>query len=233
MEKALEKRPEAELHSGHRGRLRERFLNNGIAAMQDYEILEMLLFAASPRSDMKPTAKRLIKEFGSLGSVMRASIEQLRRVHGVSDAVISSIKICEAACETMIKEDVKSGPIIQSWTSLLDYCRMKLGHKTEEEFHLLFLNHKNALIADERQNKGTVDHTPVYPREVVKRALELGASAIIMVHNHPSGDVQPSKADIDMTRQVINAGHSLGVRVHDHIIVGAKQTFSFKSNGLI
>ena len=227
------KETKAELHSGHRGRLRERFLQNGVNALQDYEILEMILFAASPRSDMKATAKKLIKEIGSLAAVLRATPEQMKKVEGISDAIISSIKICEAACQIMIKEDVKSGPIIQSWTSLLDYCRMMLGHKTEEEFHLLFLNHKNALIADEMQNKGTVDHTPVYPREVVKRALELGASAVIMVHNHPSGDVQPSKADIDMTRQVINAGHSVGVRVHDHLIVGAKQTFSFKSNGLI
>jgi DNA repair protein RadC len=234
MTKAVAKKDsKAELHSGHRSRLRDRFLQNGVNALQDYEILEMILFAASPRSDMKTFAKKLIKEMGSLAAVLRATPEQMKKVEGVSDAVISSIKICEAACQIMIKEDVKSGPVIQSWTSLLDYCRMMLGHKTEEEFHLLFLNHKNVLIADEMQNKGTVDHTPVYPREVVKRALELGASAVIMVHNHPSGDVQPSKADIDMTRQVINAGHSVGIRVHDHLIVGAKQTFSFKSNGLI
>ncbi len=222
-----------EHYKGHRARLRERFLKSGANALADYELLEMILFAAHPRGDVKPLAKTLIKTFGSFAGVLRADVEALRKVEQVGEAAIAALKTVHAAAQAMLKEELQDRPIIQSWTSLLDYCRLAMGHRKEEEFRLLFLNHKHALILDEVQNVGTINHTPVYPREVVKRALELGAASIILVHNHPSGDVKPSKDDIDITRQIITAAHPLGIRVHDHIIVGAKDTYSFKSNGLI
>jgi DNA repair protein RadC len=220
-------------NSGHRARLRERFLKAGPDALADYEMLEMILFAANPRGDVKPLAKRLIKAFGSFASVIKAEPEELLKVEQVTESVVSSLKVIHASAQQLLKEEIKDRPVIQSWSSLLDYCRLAMGHRKEEEFRLLFLNQKHALIADEVQNIGTVNHTPVYPREVVKRALELGASSIILVHNHPSGDVKPSKEDIDMTRQIITAAHPLEIKVHDHIIVGAKNTYSFRSNGLI
>lgn len=232
-EKKKTEYPAPDYHSGHRARLRERFLKGGADAVADYEILEMILFAASPRSDVKNLAKRIIHHCGSFSKAIKSEPSALRKIEGVTDAVISALKVVEVSAHRLLSEEIKAQPVITSWNALLEYCILTMGHKQTEEFHLLFLNHKNALIADELQGVGTIDHAPVYPREVVRRALEIGATAIILVHNHPSGDVEPSKADIDMTRQIITAAHPLGVKVHDHIIVGANKTFSFKSRGLI
>lgn len=220
-------------YSGHRQRLRERFLSNGPSALADYELMEMLLFSAHPRGDVKPLAKAIIAQFGSFSRALHAEPQELMKVEGVGESAVAALKIAKAAAERMLKEEVAERTVVNSWTQLLDYCRLHIGHNKHEEFHVLFLNHKLELLADERQQKGTVDHTPVYPREVVKRALELGASSMILVHNHPSGDVNPSKADIDITRQIIAAARPLGIEVHDHVIVGAKKYFSFKSKGIL
>lgn len=220
-------------HSGHRARLRERFLKGGSAALADYELLEMLLYAASPRQDTKPLAKRLMKHFGSLNKVLHAPASELEEVEGVSVAAICALQIVKATQERGLREEASQGTIIQSWTALLDYCRISLGQKKTEEFRVLFLNHKHALLADEVQQHGTVNHAPVYPRELVKRALELGASAMILVHNHPSGDPTPSKDDVQITKQVIAAAGTLGISVHDHLVIAGKSHYSFKSNGLI
>lgn len=220
-------------HLGHRKRLRERFLAAGPEALADYEILEMILFPAKPVGDVKPMAKALIHAFGSFGQVLMAEPAALMKVEGVTEAAVAAIKIAKAAAERLLKEEVAGKPVIKSWTQLLDYCRIHFGFASNEEFHVLFLDHKLQLLADERQQRGTVDHTPVYPREVVKRALELGASSLILVHNHPSGDVQPSKADIDVTKQIVEAARPLAIGVHDHLIIGAKKHFSFKSKGII
>lgn len=220
-------------YAGHRERLRERFLKNGAAALQDYELLELILFAASPRQDVKPLAKELINTFGSFGSVLHAPQEELLQVYGVNISAVTAIKAVKASCELLLREEVKDKPVIKGWTALLDYCRVHMGRLKHEEFHVLFLNNKLAVIADEMQQRGTVDHTPIYPREVMKRALDLGATAIILVHNHPSGECSPSKEDIELTKQVIASGESLGIIVHDHLIVTAKDSFSFKAHGLI
>lgn len=220
-------------HTGHRKRLRERFLNAGPGALADYELLEMILFPAKPMGDVKPMAKDLIKAFGSFGQVMVAEPIELMKVAGVNEAAVVAIKVVKAAAERLLKEEVADKPVIKSWTQLIDFCRLHIGTSAIEEFHLLFLNHKLELMAHERQQTGTVDHTPIYPREVAKRALEIGASSIILVHNHPSGDVSPSKSDIDMTKLIVSAVRPLGIEVHDHIIIGAKKHFSFKSKGLL
>ncbi|MDE3061275.1 MAG: DNA repair protein RadC [Pseudomonadota bacterium] len=220
-------------YAGHRKRLRERFLVSGAEALADYEILEMILFPAKPVGDVKPMAKNLIAAFGSFGQVLMAEPQALMKVEGINEAAVAAIKTAKAAAERLLKEEVAEKPVIKSWTQLLDYCRIHLGYAKNEEFHILFLDHKLQLLADERQQRGTVDHTPVYPREVVKRALELGASSLILVHNHPSGDVQPSKADIEVTKQIVDAARPLSIGVHDHLIIGAKKHFSFKSKGLI
>ncbi len=220
-------------HLGHRKRLRERFLSHGPEALADYELLEMILFPAKPVGDVKPMAKALLAEFGSFAQVLIASPLELMKVEGVNEAAMVAIKTAKAAAERLLKEEIADRPVIKSWTQLLDYCRLHIGHNLNEEFHVLFLNHKLELMADERQQKGTVNHTPVYPREVVKRALELGASSMILVHNHPSGDVSPSKSDVDVTRQIVEAARPLGIEVHDHLIIGAKKHFSFKAKGLV
>lgn len=226
-------RKEKPHHVGHRKRLRERFLKQGAEAFADYELLEMILFPAKPMGDVKPMAKALLARFGGFGRVLMADPGELAKVEGVGEAAITAIKVAKASAERLLKEEVAERAVVKSWTQLLDYCRLHIGHNANEEFHVLFLNGKLELIADERQQKGTVNHTPVYPREVVKRALELGASSMILVHNHPSGDVNPSRADIDITRQIIEAARALGIEVHDHLIIGAKKHFSFKSKGLI
>lgn len=219
-------------HTGHRARLRERFLKSGANALADYELLELILFPAKPVGDVKPLAKQLIKYFGSFSRVMHAEPEQLKEA-GANEAAVVAIRVVTAASSLMLKEEVSSQTVIKKWTALLDYCRVNLGQKKHEEFHVLFLNHKYVLLADELQQKGTIDHAPVYPREVVKRALELGASGVIMVHNHPSGDVNPSKADIDITRQVQAALKPLNIALYDHVIVGKNAHYSFKSYGVI
>ena len=224
--------PAAPQHTGHRSRLRERFLKSP-EATADYELLEIILFSARPMGDVKPLAKALLAHFGSLGRVLHAEASELLSVDGVNEAATAAICAVKAASDRLLKEEVKAKPVIQNWTSLLDYCRIHIGYKKHEEFHILFLNHKLVLISDEMQQKGTIDQTPIFPREVMKRALEVGAAGLILVHNHPSGDITPSKADIDMTKQVVAAGKPLSVFVHDHIIVGVKGHYSFKSNGLL
>ena len=219
-------------HAGHRERLRERFLAEP-NALPDYEILELLLASVIPRKDTKPLAKALIAEFKTYADVLAAPVAALESFQGVSSATAVYLKVVEHAAIRMARLQVIDKPIITKWEQLIDYCTIAMGRLPTEQFRLLFLDRKNVLIADELQGQGTVDHTPLYPREVVKRALELNASAIIMVHNHPSGDPSPSKADIDMTRQVQNALKGVGIAVHDHLIIGRKGHTSFKTQGLI
>jgi len=218
---------------GHRERLRARFRKAGVDGVQDYELLELVLFRAIPRRDVKPLAKDLIAKFGGFAEALAAPIERLVEVKGVSQSVAQELKIVQAAAIKLSQERVLKRPVLSSWNDLLSYCRAAMADEKTELFRILFLDKKNILIADEVQQRGTVDHTPVYPREVVKRALELGASAIIMVHNHPSGDPTPSRADVEMTNQIIKAAKALNIRVHDHIIVGHKHHASFKTLGLI
>jgi DNA repair protein RadC len=225
-----EKEPD---HAGHRARLRERFLKGGSSAVADYELLEMILYSASPRADTKPLAKKLLAHFGDFAKVMHATPVELAKVKGMGEAAIAAVKTVQLASERLLKAEVTQGPIIQSWTALLDYCRISMGHKKVEEFRVLYLNHKHALIADEILQTGTVNHAPVYPREVVKRALDLGASAMILAHNHPSGDATPSKDDIDITKQIVAAAASLGLTVHDHLIIAGSKHYSFKSKGIL
>jgi DNA repair protein RadC len=223
-----------ELHYlGHRQRLRERFLQASGGDLPDYELLELILFAAKPRGDTKPLAKRLLKIFGSFDKIIYATEAELRKVEDVGDAVISALKTIRVASERLLRRELENRPIIQSWTALMDYCRLSMGKNKVEEFRVLFLDGRHALIADEVMQRGTVNHTPVYPREVVKRALEHSASSIILLHNHPSGDPTPSKADIEMTRQIVTAAGSVAVQVHDHVIITGHGHYSFKSFGLM
>ncbi|MEM6414204.1 MAG: DNA repair protein RadC [Pseudomonadota bacterium] len=218
---------------GHRERLRARFLKAGVDGLQDYELLELVLFRAIPRRDVKPVAKDLIKTFGGFSETLGASIERLCEVKGVSLGVATELKIVHAAAIKLAQERVLQRPIISSWQDLLAYCRAAMADEKTELFRILFLDRKNILIADEVQQRGSVDHTPVYPREVIKRALELSASSLILVHNHPSGDPTPSRADIDMTRQIVDAGKPLSIKIHDHLIIGHKTESSFKHLGLL
>jgi DNA repair protein RadC len=219
--------------AGHRTRLRARFLKGGAEAMPDYELLELTLFAAIPRRDTKPLAKALLKRFGSFAEVIAAPRERLLEIEGVGDSVANHLKIVEAAAQRLAKTKVLGRPALSSWSALLDYCTAAMARSEKEEFRVLFLDRKNHLIADEVQNRGTVDHTPAYPREIIKRALELGASSIILVHNHPSGDPTPSKADIAMTREIAGAAKALSIAVHDHLVIGRAGHASFKSLGLL
>ncbi len=219
--------------AGHRERLRERFIRAGVDGVQDYELLELLLFRAIPRRDVKPLAKDLIKRFGGFAQTLAAPIDRLCEVKGVSSNVAHELKIVHAASIKLAQARVLNRPVISSWNELLAYCRAAMADEKTELFRILFLDRKNILIADEVQQRGTVDHTPVYPREVVKRALELGASAIILVHNHPSGDPTPSRADIEMTHQITTAAKALNIRVHDHLVIGHASEASFKSLGLL
>jgi len=225
--------PEQPGHMGHRQRLRERFARGGPDALADYEVLELLLFHANARQDMKPVAKRLIERFGSLGKVVTAPAAELEKVKGVGPAVSAIVKAAEAVALRMLREQAAERPVLSSWDRVLDYCTAAMAYQSVEHFRLLFLDRKNKLIADEVQQRGTVDHTPVYPREVVKRALELGGSAIILVHNHPSGDPTPSRADIEMTRQVREAAEKLGIALHDHLVIGAEGHASMRALGLL
>lgn len=217
----------------HRKRLRERFISGGAAAMPDYELLELVLFRAIPRQDVKPLARRLLEVFGDFNRVISAPATRLDDVRGVGSAVIQELKIVEAAAHRLSQARVLHQPVIDGWQALLDYCRTAMAHKETEQFRVLFLDRKNVLIADEEQAKGTVDHVPVYPREVVKRALELNASALILVHNHPSGDPTPSEADVTMTRLVEDAARALGLSIHDHLIIGKEKEVSLRSGGYI
>ena len=219
--------------AGHRERLRTRFLKGGADAMPDYELLELTLFAAVPRRDTKPLAKALLARFGSFAEVIAAPAARLMEIKGVGESVVQQLKIVEAAAHRSAKTRVINRPALSSWTALLDYCTAAMARVTNEEFRVLFLDRKNVLIADEVENRGTVDHTPVYPREIVKRALELSASSLILVHNHPSGDPTPSRADITMTREIVTAAKALGIAVHDHLVIGRAGHSSFKSLGLL
>jgi len=220
-------------YDGHRHRLRQRFLERGSASLEDYELLELVLFTAIPRRDVKPLAKKLLAEFGTLWAVVNAPAARLRRSYGLSDTTIAALTAVGAVAERALRSQVLNRPVLSNWQALLDYCYAAMSHHKTEQFRLLFLNRKNALIADEVQQVGTVDHTPVYPREVVKRALDLGACALILVHNHPSGDPTPSRDDIEMTRHIAHAADAVGVTVHDHIIIGQNGFTSFKSQGLL
>ena len=201
--------------------------------MPDYEMLEMLLFGAQPRRDVKPLAKELLRRFGSFAEVISAEPERLSQVEGIGEGAVTALKAVHAAAQRLLREGVMQRPVLSNWDALMDYCRASRAFERTERFRILFLNRKNVLIADEIQQKGTVDHTPVYPREIVKRALELGATALIMVHNHPSGDPTPSEADITMTREVRDAGEKLGIELHDHVVVAMGGYQSFKSLGLL
>jgi DNA repair protein RadC len=218
---------------GHRERLKARFRDSGGEALPDYELLELLLFQAVPRRDTKPLAKALLSRFGSFSEVLSAPEAQLLEIDGIGEGVVHHLKVVKAAAQRFGRDKIKERPLLDSWKSVIDYCKTAMGYEAIEQFRILFLNKKNQLIADEVQQSGTVDHTPVYPREVVRRALELSATAIILVHNHPSGDPTPSGADIQMTNQVIDIAKPLGIMVHDHIIVGKGGAVSFRGLKLI
>jgi DNA repair protein RadC len=218
---------------GHRERLRQRFLGGGHAAMPEYELLELLLFNAIPRIDVKPMAKALLATFGDLNGVIAASEHRLMQVAGATSKVWLQLRIVEAFAQRMARAKVMQREVIGSWPDLMRYCKTVMAHRDTEQFRILFLDGRNVLIADEAQARGTVNHVPVYPREVAKRALELNATAIILVHNHPSGDPTPSQADIDMTGEIELACQAIGVAVHDHVIVGREQDASFRSLGLL
>ncbi len=217
----------------HRRRLRDRFLAGGADALPDYEMLELVLFRAIPRQDVKPLARRLLDRFGDFNRVVSASPARLAEVQGVGDAVVLELKIVEAAAHRLARSRVIHRPALSGWDALLDYCHTTMAHRETEQFRVLYLDRKNVLIADEEQARGTVDHVPVYPREVAKRALELNASALILVHNHPSGDPSPSEADIATTRQIEDAARALGLVLHDHIIVGMSDELSFRAQGYL
>jgi DNA repair protein RadC len=220
-------------NAGHRQRLRTRLIESQGVGIQDYEILELILFGSHPRGDVKPLAKELIAKFNNLSGVLHASIYRLREVKGVSDAAIGAIATARIAAIRMLQEDVTEHEIFSTDSALVDYCRATMGFLTVEEFRVFFLDKKNKLISDEPLFKGTIDHTSVYPREVVKRALELHATALIIAHNHPSGDPKPSKADFDLTIQIQQALAVVGILLHDHIVVGKHKHYSFAANGKI
>jgi len=220
-------------YHGHRERLRARFREAGADAVSDYELLELVLFRAIPQRDVKPLAKELIAKFGSFAEVVAAPVTRLTEVKGLGDAAITELKVVQAAAGRLARGEVRKRTVLSSWGSVLDYCRTTMAFADKEQFRVIFLDKRNQLIADEVQQTGTVDHTPVYPREVVKRALELSATAIILVHNHPSGDPTPSRADIQMTQAIVEVAKPLGISVHDHIIVGKEGHASLKGLRLI
>jgi DNA repair protein RadC len=224
---------EAPHYHGHRERLRERFHGAGPDALSDYELLELALFPALPRRDTKPLAKILLKTFGSFAEVIHAPVARLREIDGMGDASIHQLKLLAAAASRIAKGEIRQRTALSSWNDVIDYCRTSMAFADKEQFRILFLDKRNQLIADEVQQTGTVDHTPVYPREVIKRALELSATAILLVHNHPSGDPTPSSADIHMTKAIIDIAGPLGISVHDHIIVGRGGHASMKGMRLI
>lgn len=219
--------------TGHRDRLRQRFLKGGPKALADYELLELILFMAIPRKDVKPLAKDLIARFKSFAGVMAASVEELCSVKGVSENTATCLKAIQAASHLMLQEQILSKDVISSWQALLDYCNATMAHENIEQFRVIFLDKKNRILADEVQQTGTIDHTPVYPREVIKRALEIHSTAVILIHNHPSGDPKPSQADIEMTNAIIDAGKTIGITVHDHLIIAKNDFFSFRNSGLL
>ncbi|WP_281016537.1 MULTISPECIES: DNA repair protein RadC [unclassified Minwuia] len=231
------KRPAADAkphYHGHRARLRQRLTKTGGENLEDYELLEMILWAGNPRGDTKPLAKALLAAFGDFAHVISAAPERLLEIKGLGETGVAALKSVEAAAIRLTRtKAMSSATVLSSWDTLVDYCKADMAYRKTEQFRVLFLDRKNKLIADELQQKGTVDHTPVYPREVVKRALQLEASALIMVHNHPSGDPMPSHADIEMTKLVRDAAKAVGVTLHDHLVIGKGQEISFRSAGLL
>lgn len=230
----LEEKPH---YHGHRARLRERFLKSAregnTSSLPDYEILEMILFSCFPRKDVKPIAKGLLKEFGSLSNLFSCDIEKLEKSNIINESTLTMIKVIYETSSRILQTEIREKPILQSWKAVLDHCQLSMGNIDKEQFRILFLNQKHYLIADEVQQRGTVDQTPVYPREVVKRALDLGSSSLILVHNHPSGDPKPSKADIEITEQIEIALNAINIKLHDHLIIAGNKHFSFAGNGLI
>jgi len=225
--------PEAAHHNGHRQRLREKLTLAGSDALHDYELLELYLFRSIPRRDVKPLAKELIARFGDLGGVTTAPLEQLTRIKGVSEKTAAELKLIQALSERLAREQVIGRPVISSWSALVGYCRTALQYERTEQFRVLFLDRKNRLIADEVLGRGTIDHAPVYPREVVKRALAHEASALILVHNHPSGDATPSQTDIEMTKTLADVCQPFDIVLHDHLVIARENTASFKTLGLM
>ena len=217
----------------HRARLRARFDEAGPGALADYELLELFLFRTIPRQDTKPLAKALLAKFGTLAGVLGAPAQRIAEVKGAGPAVAADLKTAQALFERASKGEFKQRTVIGSWSQLVNYCRMAMAHAPREQFRVLFLDVKNQLIADEVMNEGTVDHAPVYPREIARRALELSAAAVILVHNHPSGDPKPSAADIAITRDIVDAAAAISVKVHDHLVIGRERVESFKSLGLL
>ncbi|SPJ23222.1 RadC family protein [Palleronia abyssalis] len=217
----------------HRARLRDRFVSGGADPLPDYELLELLLFRIVPRRDVKPLARALIDRFGDMGGVLAAPMDQLTATKGIGPSIALELKISDAVVRRVLRRRALNRPIVSSWQALMDYCHATMARERTERFRILFLDTKNVLIADEEQARGTVDHVPVYPREVVKRALELEAKALILVHNHPSGDPTPSEADIIMTRQIAEACAVLGLTLHDHVIIGHGREVSFRAEGFL
>lgn len=232
-QKSASKADDKPHHLGHRDRLRTRFLEGGESALADYELVEMLLFLGIPRKDTKPLAKELIRAFHSFAGVMAADYEALAAVKGMTKSAAVTMKLVEAAAHRMMKKTLIGQPVLSSWSRLVEYLHATMAQEKKEHFRILFLDRKNNLIADEIQQTGTVDQTPVYPREILKRALHHAATAVVLVHNHPSGDPTPSQADIEMTKQIIVAANALDITVHDHLIVSRKGVTSMKSEGLI
>jgi DNA repair protein RadC len=220
-------------YHGHRQRLRERFMEAGENALQDYELMELMLFRAIPRRDVKPLAKAIIERFGSFAEALAARPERLREISGLPEGAIVDLKVAEAAGRRLARGALEKRKVLTSFSAVTEYCRTAMAYAEREQFRVLFLDKRNALIADEVQGVGTVDHTPVYPREVVRRALELGASALILAHNHPSGDPTPSAADISMTKEIVTIAQPFGIAVHDHLIVGRNGQTSFRGLKLI
>ncbi|HVI29003.1 RadC family protein [Hansschlegelia sp.] len=232
-EASAKKAAPAPHYLGHRERLRTRFLEGESDALPDYELLELILFRTLPRGDVKPLAKALLATFGSFAEVLAAPVERLVEIKGVKEATATDFKVVEAAARRFAKGAITKRPVLASWSAVVDYCRTAMAFDDRERFRILFLDKKNGLIADEVQQTGTVDHTPVYPREVMRRALELRATALILVHNHPSGDPTPSRADIEMTRTLVEVARPLGIEIHDHVIVGREGHASFRGLKLI
>lgn len=225
-----EKKPH---YHGHRDRVREKFSHDNGTSLADYELLELILFAAIPRVDVKPLAKDLIDQFGTFAGVLSADLERLETVKGIKRNTAVHLKSIQTAATRLARQNLGDQTVLGAWQDLIDYCYTAMAHEKKEQFRILFLNNKNVLIKDEVQQVGTINHTPVYPREVVKRALELGATALILAHNHPSGDPKPSKDDIKMTQVIIDAAKGVGITIHDHLIIGKKGPYSFRNNGLI
>ncbi len=220
-------------YHGHRDRVRDKFTHDHGASFTDYELLELILFAAIPRIDVKPLAKELISHFGSLSGMMAADLNELEKIKGIKRHTAIHLKAIQEAGKRLARQKVEERQVLGAWQDLMDYCYTAMAHEKKEQFRILFLNNKNVLIKDEVQQVGTINHTPVYPREVVKRALDLGATALILVHNHPSGDPNPSQDDIRMTKVIVDAAKGVGITIHDHIIIGQSGPYSFRNAGLI